>query len=106
VEPKPEYGDKLDAFAVVELFGHTRIAGRVFEFVIGGTSFVRVDVPEVEHTPAFTKLYGPAAIYSITFTDEETVRWAVAAVQPQPITIWLGMPRQPRPAVDYDEGTV
>ena len=51
-----ETQQKLEAWAIVELFGHTRIAGHVSKFVIGGASFMRVDVPEVENVPAFTRL--------------------------------------------------
>lgn len=38
--------EKFEQWAIVDLFGHTRIAGKVSEQVIGGCSFVRVDVPE------------------------------------------------------------
>ena len=85
LEAKP---DKLEAWAIVELFGHTRIAGHVSEFVVGGMSFVRVDVPEVGDVQGFTKLYGPSAIYSITFVDEETAVHVTEVTAPQPITIY------------------
>lgn len=87
--------EKLGAWAIVELFGHTRIAGYVSEFVVGGASFVRVDVPafksaqDDEETRAFTKLFGPGAIYSITFVDEATARRAVGVIRPKPISIFI-----------------
>jgi len=63
---------RFEAWAIVEMFGHQRIAGRVSEQQVGGCAFVRVDVPAVEGCPAFTKLLGQGAIYAITITDEET----------------------------------
>jgi len=70
---------------VVELFGHQRIAGNVSSETVGGASFVRVDVPTVEGSPAFTKLYGDKAIYAITPVDEATMLLAVRAFQAVPI---------------------
>ena len=70
---------------IVELFGHQRIAGKVSEESVGGQSFVRVDVPEVEDQKAFTKLYGANAIYAITPVSEETMLRAVRAFQAVPI---------------------
>ena len=64
----------FDTFALVELFGHVRIAGRVSEQVIAGQGFVRVDVPETKKLAAFTRLFGPGAIYSITPISEEMAR--------------------------------
>lgn len=85
--------DKLAAWAIVEIFGHTQISGYVSEYSFGGSAFVRIDVPAVDGVPAFTKLYGQGAIYSITFTDELTARRAVASIRPRPITIFLGTPK-------------
>jgi hypothetical protein len=86
-------------FAVVELFGHARIAGQIGEQTIGGVSFVRVDVPEVRSTPwhapeeepkehviaAHTRSFGAAAIYSINWCDEETARVAAHDIQHEPL---------------------
>lgn len=78
--------DKFEAWAIVELFGHQRIAGRITEQTIGGCNFVRVDVPEVNGHQAFTKLYGQGAIYAITFVDETIARAAVDKMRPRPVT--------------------
>jgi hypothetical protein len=83
---------RFDQWAIVELFGHQKIAGRVSEQVIGGCSFVRVDVPETENetekAPAFTKLYGNGAIYAITITDEKSARMAARTCVQEPMDVW------------------
>ena len=61
-------------WCVVDLFGHTRLAGQVSEQEIAGHGFVRVDVPKVGDLPAFTRFLGHGAIYSITPCDENTAR--------------------------------
>ena len=60
----------LETWAIVELFGHQKIAGHISEANVAGTTMLRVDVPEVDGQAAFTRLYGGSAIYSITPTDE------------------------------------
>lgn len=72
---------------IVELFGHQVIAGLVSEQQIGGTSFVRVDVPETKARPAFTKFFGSNAIYAITPVDEATAKRAAEAGQ-APVNEW------------------
>lgn len=62
-------------WAVVEVFGHQRFAGRVSEETLAGQGFVRVDVPECgERSPGFSKLFGPGAIFGITPTTEAIAR--------------------------------
>lgn len=94
----------FDEWAIVELFGHQKIAGRVTEQSLGGASFVRIDVPGFE-PPAdakpdvygrlpqaragFTKLVGAAAIYSITPTTEEIVRRALQQMHVEPISVYI-----------------
>jgi len=78
----------VDQWAIVDLFGHTRIAGRISEETIGGCSFVRVDVPVIEEQQAVTKLYGQGAIYGITFVDEATAMMIARSLQVRPVSVW------------------
>lgn len=66
--------EKFEAWAIVELFGHQVIAGRVTDQAIGGETFIRVDVPAVGEKKKFTKMFGKGAIYAITPTEESTVK--------------------------------
>jgi hypothetical protein len=77
--------DKFEAWAIVELFGHTTIAGKVSEQSIGGCSFVRVDVPEQEGHAAYTRLLGQGAIYAINPCSEEIARATAARLRPAPV---------------------
>lgn len=88
-------------FAVVELFGHQRIAGRISEQAFGGANFVRVDVPEiqVEETDweegervvrtrviqAHTRSFGAGAIYGINWCDETTAQIAARSIKHEPM---------------------
>lgn len=80
--------ETFDCFAILELFGHQIIAGHVSEQTISGQGFIRVDVPEVDGLPGFTKYYGPSAIYAITPTDEATVLHATRSLRPKPINTY------------------
>jgi hypothetical protein len=74
-------------WAIVELFGHQRIAGQISEFNLGGT-FVRVEVPSVGGRSGFTKLYGQAAIYAMTFVDRDVALAAAEKFGIAPVTKW------------------
>lgn len=75
-------------WAIIELFGHQRIAGLVTEQSVGGCSFVRVDVPETKKAPAFTKLYGNGAIYGISFVTEDVARAAAQSIRSEPVSVY------------------
>lgn len=84
-------------WAIVEIFGHQRIAGLLSEQTIGGQSFVRVDVPELparaasgyDHgegpVSAHSKLYGGGAIYAISPVDETVARAAAMSIRHKPV---------------------
>lgn len=78
----------FDHWAIVEIFGHKTYAGRVTEQTIGGSSFVRIDVPQTSKTDAFTKMFGQNAIYGITIVDEATAKLKAESVQQTPMTEW------------------
>jgi len=81
--------EKLEFWGLVELFGHQKIAGKVSEETIGGCSFIRVDIPEVDGQQAITKYYGNGAIYSMTPVSEELVKLLVQQFQPSPINVYV-----------------
>lgn len=88
---------KFDNWAVVEIMGRQVIAGRVTEAVIGGTSFIRVDVPEQDGHPAFTRFYGSGAIYALTPVSEEAARLVLKRNRPEPVTVYVPELRLPEP---------
>lgn len=96
-DPQPQ----PSLWAIVELFGHQRIAGRISEQNFGGAHFVRVDVPEIVATThryeagervevrrlidAHTRSFGAGAIYSVNWCDEATARIAAQSIEHEPL---------------------
>ena len=91
-------------WAVLELFGHGRLAGAVSEEQLGSETFIRIDVPEVSfvedvyvdgvRTPqrrviqAHTKLLGGKAVYGIAYVDEAAALLAAHRIKYAPIKEW------------------
>ena len=80
--------EKLELFAIVDLFGHQRLAGKVTEQTVGSSTFVRIDVPETKSQPAFTRLVNPTAVYSINPTTEEVANEMAERISSVPIESW------------------
>lgn len=74
--------NSFNEWALVELFGHQKIVGKVSEATLAGGAFLRVDVPEFNGNPAFTRFYGPGAIYSINPVTEEIARGLMTQYEP------------------------
>ena len=88
-------------WAIVELMGHQRIAGRISQQAFGGANLIRIDVPEVvlmeQHyttgerqevqvtIPAHTRSLGAASIYGINWCDEAAATIAAHSIKHQPI---------------------
>lgn len=95
--------ETFDEWAIVELFGHRRLAGRVGEQQIAGAQFIRVDVPAVNGSPAVTQFYSPSAVYGIHPTSEDLARRAAATLRPPaPAQRWE-LPALPHVDADYPE---
>jgi hypothetical protein len=75
-------------WAILEIMGHKRYAGHVSEYVMGGASFVRVDVPAHDDCAAFSKMFGAQSIYCITPVSEDAARTAAGQLKEQPMTEW------------------
>lgn len=75
----------FEGWAILELMGHRRLAGRVSEATIGGGSFLRLDVPG-ENGDMATQFYSPSAVYCITPTTEDIARAVAKRCAPTPVT--------------------
>ena len=76
---------KFETWALVELFGHNQLAGKVTEQIIAGQSFVRIDVPKTKKVPAFTKYHLPTAVYGLTPVDEDYATRMAERIEAQPV---------------------
>ena len=83
-----ENSERFEAWAIVELFGHSQIAGKCSEQNIAGTNFLRVDVPETEEQPPFCRFLGAGAIYAINPVTEEIARHWAKTLRVAPIDVW------------------
>jgi hypothetical protein len=75
----------FDEWAVVELFGHQKIAGRVTEATLAGGAFLRVDVPDKAGAIQFTRYFGASAIYSLSPTSQQIAVAVAAKLAVQPV---------------------
>ena len=95
-------------WALVEIMGHKRFAGFVTEVAIAGAGFIKIEIPEVtvrDRTfPAFTKIYGPSAIFGITPRSEAEIRQIAEELCAHAVDPWI-LPTQPA-LPDSDDGPV
>jgi hypothetical protein len=79
--------EKFEHWVVIELFGHSRIAGFATEASIGGCNFIRVDVPKPDSEETlYTRYLGNGAIYALNPTTKEEVLKIVGMLHPPPPT--------------------
>ena len=82
--------------------GHRRLAGWLAEVQIGGSSFLRLDVPdggaaEGHLRMVATQFYSPSAVYCITPSTEQTAREVAQLARFAPAHRWeLPAPPPPR----------
>jgi hypothetical protein len=93
----------FDQWCIVELFGRQVIAGRVTEQTIGGCSFIRVDVPEMDEREAFTRFYGQGAIYAMTPVSEAVAKIALRRFQPDPVNVYVPELQQLTPGASHSD---
>ncbi len=115
----------FESWAVVELMGHVRMAGRVTEEERFGSKMGRIDIPNEVDCPHcagtgtvmmgepqqaapcwgcgakgktgsfFTQYFGGASVYRVTPCSEEAARAVAARNQPEPVHQW----ELPKPAL-------
>ena len=88
VEPFWKDESLPEMWAIVSLFGHKRLAGKLGEFTLGGESFTRVDIPAVDGVQAHTRLFGKGAIYSIDLVGKEIAEAVARQLKSVPVEIY------------------
>ena len=100
----------------MELFGHSRMAGKVTEKTIAAATFIQIDVPETAKQPAYSRLLNPSAIYAINPITEEAARELAGTINSVPVQSWdirevvakakasLEAPKQPASSEEDDFG--
>lgn len=78
----------FDQWAIVELLGHRRIAGRVRETQIAGSGFLRLDIPATDGHGEQTQFVSPTSVYALHPVAEDVARAAAAHCRPEPVSRW------------------
>lgn len=78
----------IDFYAIIELMGHQKIAGKVTEQAIAGTNMLRIDVPAIGNQPAFTRYIGGSGIYAINPCSEDVLMAFLKNNMPTPVYVW------------------
>ncbi|HEV7674360.1 MAG TPA: hypothetical protein VGQ12_07510 [Candidatus Angelobacter sp.] len=105
IDPLAPAEEKLTAWALIELFGHQRVVGKMTVDPPEFPGMVRVDVPDLLKDKkvvrkGFTRYLGRASIYGVTPIDEETVRDLLPSVDGTPARP-LGLRSYSRNEEDY-----
>ena len=69
-----ENSEEINCWAYVEIFGHTKLAGRVSTKKLGSNIMLQVDVAKGKDEFSHSELFSPASIFSIKPTTEEWCR--------------------------------
>lgn len=73
-------------WAIIELFGHAKMAGQINKSDLG--DFIQVNIPAVGIIPAWSKLINPKAIYAITPCKKEDAIAKAETLKLMPIDKW------------------
>lgn len=88
--------EPYEGYAIVDLFGHTQLAGYVSQAEQYGTVMLRIDVPHADGTTS-THFHGGAALFGVHPTGEDEARRVAAMCDPAPVQRWE-LPALPAPA--------
>lgn len=96
-----------EAWAIVELMGHVRLAGRISEEEKFGAKMGRIDIPNPDQSetstgPFITQFFGGGSVYRITLVTEEVARHVAKGTTSAPISPW-DFPKQLQAAEAIDE---
>jgi hypothetical protein len=78
--------DSFEQWAILELMGHVRLAGKVTEEEHFGAKLGRIDIPNSDGFT--TQWFSGGSIYRLTPTTEDIARGVALRNQPEPVHRW------------------
>ena len=79
--------ERIEIWAVLELMGHVKLAGKVSQEEMFGAKMGRIEIPNGEGGFT-TQFFGGGSVYRMTPVSEEVARAVAANHKPQPISPW------------------
>lgn len=89
-----------EGWAIIEQYGHRRLAGYVRPVSMYGADMARVDIPQVDDQPARTQYIGGSSIYGLHPCDEAIALVAAKTMPEPPVSRWELRAALPAPASD------
>jgi hypothetical protein len=95
--------EKFNEYAIVEMMGHRKIAAKVTEPEIGGSTLLRCDVLNAKGEFDRTEYIGVASIYCLTIVSKEVAEKVAENYTPEPSWAW-SLPKQiAAPSEDFED---
>lgn len=97
---------KFDTWALVEIMGHQKAAGRVTEAPVAGGVMLRIDIPKDADSKEFVTQYiNTGSVFRLTPVTEEVVRAALTRYEWKPPQLSLAHIRgyEDLPVRDYGD---
>lgn len=91
----------METWAIVELMGHVRMAGRLTEEEHFGAKLGRLDIPDGFGFK--TQFFGGSSVYRITPCTEEVARLVAKKTDVAPVHAWE-LPKLTAPGSTHPEG--
>lgn len=92
--------ETFDQWAIVEMLGHRRVAGRVREVQLAGAGFLRLDIPATEGHGEQTQYIAPGSVYALHPVAEDVARAVAGRFRPEPVHRWE-LPAAPERTEDH-----
>lgn len=80
---------EIGQWAILELMGRKVVAGYLVKDDWQGHAMLRIDVPATSAFPAFTQVYGPQAVYCITYVSKEVARITAEHNLVNPVSVYV-----------------
>jgi len=88
MEKQTAISNGFESWAILELLGHLKYAGKVDEVEVAGSKMIRITVPAIEANgglPEFQKIFGTSSVYAMTPVSEAYAKETAEQLRKHPI---------------------